>query len=143
MQTIIMLDNLPFPRTMANVPTIAGGHHERVDGKGYPYQLNDSQMSMQVKMLAIADVFEALTAIDRPYKPGKLLSEALGIMVSMVNEHHLDRELFILFLQSGVWLDYAQTYLDPEKTDNVNVSALVAKIKPQHIEGVTPETSPA
>lgn len=143
MQTIIMLDNLPFPRTMANVPMIAGGHHERVDGKGYPYQLNDSQMSMQVKMLAIADVFEALTAIDRPYKPGKLLSEALGIMVSMVNEHHLDRELFILFLQSGVWLDYAQTYLGPEKTDNVNVSALVAKIKPQHVEGVTPETSPA
>lgn len=69
-----MLDNLPFPRTMANVPIIAGGHHERMDGKGYPYQLNDSQMSMQVKMLAIADVFEALTAIDRPYKPGKLLS---------------------------------------------------------------------
>lgn len=142
-QTIIMLDNLPFPRTMANVPMIAGGHHERMDGNGYPYQLNDSQMSMQVKMLAIADVFEALTAIDRPYKPGKLLSEALSIMVSMVNEHHLDRELFILFLQSGVWLDYAQTYLDPEKTDRVNVSALLAKIKPQQSEGITPETSPA
>lgn len=64
-------------------------------------------------------------------------------MVSMVNEHHLDRELFILFLQSGVWLDYAQTYLDPEKTDRVNVSALLAKIKPQQSEEVTPETSPA
>ena len=68
MQTIIMLDNLPFPRTMANVTTIAGGHHERIDGKGYPYQLDHTQMSAQVKMLAIADVFEALTAIDRPYK---------------------------------------------------------------------------
>lgn len=128
MQTIIMLDNLPFPRTMSNVSAIAGGHHERVDGKGYPYQLDQTQISTQVKMLAIADVFEALTAIDRPYKPGKLLSEALNIMASMVNEQHLDRELFILFLQSGTWSKYAQTYLDPEKTDSVNVSGLLAKV---------------
>lgn len=143
MQTIIMLDNLPFPRTMANVCTIAGGHHERVDGKGYPYQLDHTQMSVQVRMLAIADVFEALTAIDRPYKPGKLLSEALSIMASMVNEHHLDRELFILFLQSGIWHNYAQTYLDPEKTDSVNVSGLLAKVMPQPVEGVHFEASPA
>lgn len=144
MQTIIMLDNLPFPRTMANVTTIAGGHHERVDGKGYPYQLDHTQMSVQARMLAIADVFEALTAIDRPYKPGKRLSEALSIMVSMVNEHHLDRQLFILFLQSGVWNDYARTYLDPEKTDRVNVDDLLAKIMPQQAEeDVVLETSPA
>lgn len=143
MQTIIMLDNLPFPRTMSNVSTIAGGHHERVDGKGYPYQLDHTQMSAQVKMLAIADVFEALTAIDRPYKPGKLLSEALNIMASMVNEHHLDRELFILFLQSGIWNEYAQTYLDPEKTDSVNVSALLAKVMPPKVEGMVLEASPA
>lgn len=143
MQTIIMLDNLPFPRTMANVTTIAGGHHERVDGKGYPYQLDHTQMSVQVKMLAIADVFEALTAIDRPYKPGKLLSEALSIMVSMVNENHLDRELFILFLQSGVWSDYARAYLDPEKTDSVNVAALLEKVMPQQEEGRILEASPA
>ncbi len=143
MQTIIMLDNLPFPRTMSNVSTIAGGHHERIDGKGYPYQLDHTQMSAQVKMLAIADVFEALTAIDRPYKPGKLLSEALNIMASMVNEHHLDRELFILFLQSGIWNEYAQTYLDQEKTDTVNVSGLLAKVMPPKVEGMVLEASPA
>lgn len=143
MQTIIMLDNLPFPRTMANVTTIAGGHHERVDGKGYPYQLDHTQMSIQARMLAIADVFEALTAIDRPYKPGKLLSEALNIMVSMVNERHLDRDLFVLFLQSGVWNEYAGTYLDAEKTDSVNISALLARIMPQHVETVALEASPA
>ncbi|WP_437889552.1 HD domain-containing phosphohydrolase [Phytobacter sp. V91] len=143
MQTIIMLDNLPFPRTMGNVPTIAGGHHERVDGKGYPYQLTHSQMSIQVRMLAIADVFEALTAIDRPYKPGKLLSEALNIMTSMVNEQHLDRELFILFLQSGVWSDYARTYLDPEKTDSVNVAELLAKIVSPQGQSVVPVVSAA
>lgn len=127
-QTIIMLDNLPFPRTMANVSTIAGGHHEHVDGKGYPYQLDHTQMSAQVKMLAIADVFEALTAVDRPYKPGKLLSEALGIMASMVNDHHLDRDLFILFLQSGIWNEYAHTYLDAEKTDHVDVPGLLKTV---------------
>ena len=143
MQTIIMLENLPFPRTMSNVPLIAGGHHERVDGKGYPYQLNYTQMSIQVRMMAIADVFEALTAADRPYKPGKLLSEALNIMVSMVNEHHLDRDLFILFLQSGIWREYAQTYLDPEKTDSVDIAVLLAKIGPQYIEDIPLEESPA
>ncbi|MBF7994905.1 HD domain-containing phosphohydrolase [Rahnella laticis] len=143
MQTIIMLENLPFPRTMSNVPVIAGGHHERVDGKGYPYQLNYTQMSVQVRMMAIADVFEALTAADRPYKPGKLLSEALNIMVSMVNEHHLDRDLFILFLQSGIWRDYAQTYLEPEKADSVDIAALLAKIAPQPVEDIFCEVSPA
>nr|WP_238382598.1 HD domain-containing phosphohydrolase [Yersinia pestis] len=111
-----MLKKLPFPRSMANVPVIAGGHHERMDGKGYPYQLTRSQMSIPVRMMAIADVFEALTAADRPYKSGKMLSEALNIMVSMVNESHLDRELFILFLQSGIWHDYAAAYLHAEKS---------------------------
>ncbi|TQI80935.1 cache domain-containing protein [Serratia fonticola] len=133
MQTIIMLEKLPFPRTMANVPVIAGGHHERMDGKGYPYQLNYTQMSLPVRMMAIADVFEALTAADRPYKPGKQLSEALSIMVSMVNENHLDRELFILFLESGIWHDYALSYLQADKRDSVDIAALLSKLKPQTI----------
>ncbi len=128
MQTIIMLKKLPFPRTMANVPTIAGGHHERMDGKGYPYQLTYKQMSIPVRIIAIADVFEALTAADRPYKPGKLLSEALNIMVNMVNENHLDRELFILFLQSGIWYDYAIAHLPADKVDIIDVSDLLQKI---------------
>ncbi|MFC0225707.1 HD domain-containing phosphohydrolase [Serratia aquatilis] len=134
MQTIIMLDKLPFPRAMANVPVIAGGHHERMDGKGYPYQLNYTQMSIPVRMMAIADVFEALTADDRPYKKGKLLSESLNIMVHMVNENHLDRELFILFLQSGVYLDYARSYLQADKIDTVDIPAMVSRLGPQNIQ---------
>ncbi|WP_145555930.1 HD domain-containing phosphohydrolase [Yersinia canariae] len=133
MQTIVMLKKLPFPRTMANVPTIAGGHHERMDGKGYPYQLTYKQMSIPVRMMAIADVFEALTAADRPYKPGKLLSEALNIMLNMVNENHLDKELFILFLQSGIWHEYALAHLQADKVDNVDISVLLQKIGHQEV----------
>ncbi|PVZ79438.1 metal-dependent phosphohydrolase [Serratia sp. S1B] len=127
-QTIVMLKKLPFPHTMANVATIAGGHHERMDGKGYPYQLTYQQMSIPVRIMAIADVFEALTAADRPYKPGKLLSESLNIMTNMANENHLDRELFILFLQSGIWRDYAKNYLQPENIDPVDIPALLSKL---------------
>lgn len=134
MQTIVMLNKLPFPRTMSNVPIIAGGHHERMDGKGYPYQLTYKQMSIPVRMMAIADVFEALTAADRPYKPGKLLSEALNIMVNMVNENHLDRELFILFLQSGIWYEYALAHLQTDKIDNIDVSVLLQRIGHQDIK---------
>ncbi|MBS0054495.1 HD domain-containing phosphohydrolase [Yersinia sp. Marseille-Q3913] len=133
MQTIVMLKKLPFPRTMANVPVIAGGHHERMDGKGYPYQLTYKQMSIPVRMMAIADVFEALTAADRPYKPGKLLSEALNIMVNMVNENHLDRDLFILFLQSGIWHEYAVAYLQVDKVDIIDISALLQQVGHQNI----------
>ncbi|MBP1000361.1 HD domain-containing phosphohydrolase [Serratia fonticola] len=129
MQTIIMLEKLPFPRTMANVAVIAGGHHERMDGKGYPYQLTHQQMSIPVRMMAIADVFEALTAADRPYKPGKLLSEALNILVNMANENHLDRELMILFLESGIWHDYALSYLQADKIDTVDIPALLRKLE--------------
>ncbi|CNH35491.1 putative chemotactic transducer-related protein [Yersinia pekkanenii] len=133
MQTIVMLKKLPFPRTMANVPVIAGGHHERMDGKGYPYQLNYKQMSIPVRMMAIADVFEALTAADRPYKPGKLLSEALNVMVNMVNENHLDRDLFILFLQSGIWHEYAVAHLQTDKVDPIDISVLLQRIVHQNI----------
>lgn len=129
MQTIIMLKKLPFPRTMINVPVIAGGHHERMDGKGYPYELREDQMSIPVRILAIADVFEALTAADRPYKPGKRLTEALEIMVTMVNENHLNRDLFILFLQSGVWREYSTIFLQGANVDEVNVRNLLDKIE--------------
>ncbi|KEY58843.1 HD domain-containing phosphohydrolase [Serratia sp. DD3] len=127
-QTIVMLKKLPFPHTMANVATIAGGHHERMDGKGYPYQLTRQQMSIPARIMAIADVFEALTAADRPYKPGKLLSESLNIMTNMANENHLDRELFMLFLQSGVWHEYAKSYLQPDNIDPVDITALLSKL---------------
>lgn len=128
MQTIIMLKKLPFPRTMSNVPTIAGGHHERMDGKGYPNQLNAQQMSLTMRMMAIADVFEALTAADRPYKAGKKLSESLNIMANMVNDNHLDRQLFILFIESGIWQDYAKTYIQPEQVDLIDITTLLRKV---------------
>lgn len=116
-QTLKMLHDLPFPKHLREVPEIAGGHHERMDGKGYPRGLTGAQMSPQARMMAIADVFEALTADDRPYKPGKRLSEALTIMRRMVAEEHLDGELFALFLRSGVCLDYARRFMAAAQID--------------------------
>lgn len=99
-----------------------------MDGKGYPYQLSEGQMSIPTKMMAIADVFEALTAADRPYKSAKRLSEALNIMTVMVNDNHLNRELFILFLHSNVWQEYALAYLPEDKVDKVDVSLLLDRL---------------
>lgn len=116
-QTIIMLNKLPFPKSMQRVPEYAGAHHETLIGTGYPCRLTKKDMTIPARMMAIADIFEALTAIDRPYKNGKKLSESLKIMSSMRNEQHIDAELFDLFLASGVWLDYAKGYLRPEQID--------------------------
>jgi HD-GYP domain-containing protein (c-di-GMP phosphodiesterase class II) len=110
-QTIKMLGELPFPRQLQGVPEIAGGHHEQINGKGYPKGLTGAQMSLQARMMAVADVFEALTADDRPYKPGKTLSEALYIMRRMAVEQHLDADLYELFLRSGVCTEYARRYM--------------------------------
>lgn len=122
-QTIKMLDELPFPRHLREVPEIAGGHHERMDGRGYPRGLTGDRMSPQARMMAIADVFEALTADDRPYKPGKRLSEALELMQRMAREGHLDPELFQLFLDSGVCLAYARRFMPTGHVDVAEVSA--------------------
>jgi HD-GYP domain-containing protein (c-di-GMP phosphodiesterase class II) len=116
-QTLKMLHELPFPKHLRDVPEMAGGHHERMDGKGYPRGLTGEQMSPQARMMAIADVFEALTADDRPYKPGKRLSEALAIMKRMAGEGHLDPVLFDLFLTSGVCLAYARRFMPPGQID--------------------------
>jgi HD-GYP domain-containing protein (c-di-GMP phosphodiesterase class II) len=124
-QTIIMLSRLPFPRHLRNVPEIAGGHHEKMDGTGYPKRLTREQMSVPARMMAIADIFEALTAVDRPYKRGKTLSESLAIMARMKRESHIDGELFDLFVSSGVYLDYARRYLRPEQIDAVDAEALL------------------
>ncbi|GAB2880521.1 phosphohydrolase [Uliginosibacterium flavum] len=124
-QTIMMLERLPFPRHLKGVPEIAGGHHERMDGRGYPKRLTGAQMSIPARIMAIADVFEALTAADRPYKPAKTLSESLRIMARMAREQHLDAELFALFLHSGVYRDYAEKFLLPEQIDAVDIQALL------------------
>ncbi|WP_035247749.1 HD domain-containing phosphohydrolase [Desulfogranum mediterraneum] len=114
-QTIIMLDKLPYPRHLQAVPEIAGGHHEKMDGSGYPRGLKGAELSLPARMMVIADVFEALTASDRPYKKAKTLAQALAIMEVMVQEHHLDGELFALFVSSGACLEYALEYLLPEQ----------------------------
>ncbi|HTQ75204.1 MAG TPA: HD domain-containing phosphohydrolase, partial [Burkholderiales bacterium] len=124
-QTIIMLTRLPFPKHLRSVPELAGGHHEKMDGTGYPKRLSGSDMSVQARIMAIADIFEALTAADRPYKKGKKLSEAIGIMARMKQEKHIDPDLFDLFLESGVYRDYAERYMDKRHIDAVDIGAYV------------------
>ncbi|MEI8304581.1 MAG: HD domain-containing phosphohydrolase [Burkholderiales bacterium] len=124
-QTIVMLSQLPFPKHLRQVPEYAGGHHEKLDGSGYPRGLSGAQMSPVARMMAIADIFEALTASDRPYKKHKLLSEALKIMAFMARDRHIDAGLFELFLHEKVWRDYAVRFLDPGQIDEVDVENLL------------------
>lgn len=124
-QTIAMLESLPWPRHLRRVPEYAGGHHEKMDGTGYPRGLKGEDMSVPARVMAIADIFEALTAADRPYKPPKKLSEALRIMKFMVRDRHIDPELFRLFVQSGVYMEYARQFLKPEQIDEVDVPTVL------------------
>ncbi|MDB5860134.1 MAG: Metal dependent phosphohydrolase [Ramlibacter sp.] len=123
-QTIVMLESLPWPRHLRRVPEYAGGHHEKMDGTGYPRGLKGEDMSVPARVMAIADIFEALTAADRPYKRPKTLSESIRIMRMMVKDRHIDPDLFRLFLDSGVYLEYAKQYLQPEQIDEVDVVGL-------------------
>ena len=122
-QTIIMLSQLPFPRHLKQVPEMAGGHHEKMDGTGYPKRLTRDQMSVPARVMAIADIFEALTAVDRPYKKGKTLSEAVKIMSFMKKDRHIDPDLFDIFLKAGVYRDYAKRYMQPQYIDEVDIKA--------------------
>jgi HD-GYP domain-containing protein (c-di-GMP phosphodiesterase class II) len=122
-----MLSQLPFPKHLKNVPEIAGGHHEKMDGTGYPRRLARGEMSVTARMMAIADIFEALTAADRPYKRGKTLSEALKIMSFMRRDRHVDPDLFDLFLTAGVYRKYAERFLRPEQIDAVDVAQYVGR----------------
>ncbi|MDF1486672.1 GAF domain-containing protein [Ramlibacter sp. H39-3-26] len=124
--TIKMLEQLPWPSHLRNVPEYAGGHHERMDGKGYPRGLTREQMSWQARMMGIADIFEALTAVDRPYKSGMTLSCALGIMRKFKHGGHIDADLFDVFVRCGVYLEYAQQFLEPWQIDAVDEQALLA-----------------
>ena len=125
--TINMLEQLPFPRSLRRVPEIAGGHHEKMDGTGYPRGLTRDEMSLPARMMAIADIFEALTAADRPYKKAKMLSECLSIMSFMRNDAHIDPDLFELFLRSGVWREYAEQFLDPGQIDEIDIADYLAE----------------
>ncbi|MGE5546725.1 MAG: HD domain-containing phosphohydrolase [Solirubrobacterales bacterium] len=126
-QTILMLKALPFPKNLHRVPEWAGGHHEMMNGKGYPKGLSKDDMSIPARMMAIADIFEALTAADRPYKKPKTLSEALKIMSFMVKDQHIDPDLWELFLTSGVWKDYAAENLRPDQIDEPDISQWLRK----------------
>ena len=118
--TIEMLEKLPYPRNLRRVPEYAGGHHERMDGKGYPKGLTREQMSLPARMMGIADIFEALSAKDRPYKKGKTLTECLQILGKMKQGNHIDPDLFDLFVSEKVYLRYANEYLDPDQIDEVD-----------------------
>lgn len=126
-QTIMMLSRLPLPGHLDSIAEIAGGHHEKMDGTGYPKRLKREEMSLPARMMAIADIFEALTAADRPYKKAKSLSEALGIMATMSREAHIDAQLFGLFISEGVYLQYASRFLDPQQIDAVDPASLLRK----------------
>lgn len=122
--TIQMLESLPWPRHLRNVPEYAGGHHERMDGKGYPRGLTREQMSIPARIIGIADIFEALTAADRPYKKGKKLTEALAILGKLKVNNHIDPDLFDVFIREKVWLKFAHEFLDDEQIDEVDLSRI-------------------
>ena len=122
--TINMLEALPYPKDLSRVPEYAGGHHERMDGKGYPKGLTREEMSIPARMMGIADIFEALTSKDRPYKKAKTLSESLNILGKMKLDNHIDPEIFDLFVREKIYLRYAEMFLEAEQIDEVVESAI-------------------
>jgi HD-GYP domain-containing protein (c-di-GMP phosphodiesterase class II) len=122
--TIQMLEALPWPKHLKKVPEYAGGHHERMDGKGYPRGLMREQMSIQARCMGIADIFEALTAKDRPYKKGKTLTESLSILGKMKLTGHVDPDLFDVFMWERVYEKYARQFLDPDQIDEVDAARI-------------------
>ena len=128
--TIQMLEALPWPKHLKNVAEYAGGHHERMDGKGYPRGLTREQMSVQARCMGIADIFEALTAKDRPYKKGKTLSESLSILGKFKLGGHIDPDLFDVFMWEKVYLKYAQQYMDPHQIDDIDLARIPGYVPP-------------
>lgn len=129
-QTIIMLEALPFPKNLRRVPEWAGGHHEKMDGTGYPRGLKREEMSIPARIMMIADIFEALSARDRPYKARKTLSECIDIMARMSRERHIDPDLFELFLKAGVYQEYARIFLLPDQIDEIDLSRYLGALRP-------------
>ncbi|MCF7808197.1 MAG: HD domain-containing protein [Candidatus Marinimicrobia bacterium] len=131
--TIDMLEKLPFPKHLKRVPEFAGGHHETMIGTGYPKGLTKDDMSIQARIMGIADIFEALTASDRPYKKGKTLSEAMRIMGFFKIDHHIDPDLFDVFLKEKVYREYADEYLDPKYIDEVDEQKYI-EMQPKELD---------
>jgi len=124
--TIKMLEQIPFPSHLTKIPEYAGTHHETMIGTGYPRKLSKKELSVPSRIMALADIFEALTASDRPYKKAKTLSESLKIMSFMVKDEHIDGDIFELFLSSGVYMEYAKAHLKPEQIDEVDIKKLTS-----------------
>ena len=122
---IVMLESMAFPPSLARVAEIAGGHHETLDGRGYPRGLGAEQLSIPARILAIPDIFEALTAADRPYKQGMPLSQCLAILAGLRDRGRIDADLFELFLRSGVYLTYAERFMAAAQIDAVDLDALL------------------
>jgi hypothetical protein len=122
--TIKMLESLPYPKHLRRVPEYAGGHHEKIDGTGYPNRLTGAEMSLQARMVAIADVFEALTASDRPYKKAMPLSQSLKILGQMKLDGHIDPDLFDIFVQDKIFLKYAKEHLNEKQIDDVDLTQI-------------------
>ncbi len=122
--TIKMLQSLPYPKHLRRVPEYAGGHHEKINGTGYPNQLKGEEMSLQARMVAIADIFEALTASDRPYKKAMPLSQSLSILGQMKVDGHIDADLFEIFMRDQIYLKYATQHLDKKQIDEVDLTRI-------------------
>ena len=126
--TIMMLEQMHFPKSLKRVPEYAGTHHEGLNGRGYPRRLSAKDLSVPARIMAIADVFEALTAPDRPYKKPNKVSEAVKILYGLKKSRHIDADIFDLFLTSGLYLRYAEKYLKPEQIDTVDLASYVGAV---------------
>jgi hypothetical protein len=124
--SLVMLEQLPLPKNLKRVPKYAGTHHETLVGSGYPRKLTEAELTVPMRIMAIADIFEALTACDRPYKKAKTLSESIKILSFFKKDRHIDPDLFDLLLTSGVYKRYAEKYLLPEQIDEVDISKFVS-----------------
>lgn len=128
--TLIMLSELQYPAHLSHVPQLAASHHERMDGQGYPFGIKAGDLPLESRIMALADIFEALTAADRPYKKAKTINHALNIMADMVKQQHLDADLFRFFVEQEVYLDYAKRFLPAAQLDSVDKEALLRKLSP-------------
>lgn len=124
--TVNMLESMPWPRHLRRVPEYATGHHEKMDGTGYPRGVLAGTMSIPARMMCVADIFEALTAADRPYKRAKKLSEAMAIIGNFKRNNHLDPNIVDFFVTSRVYRRYAEMFLTPEQIDTVDEAAILA-----------------
>ena len=120
-----MLAQLPYPNELQRIPAIAGNHHEKMNGSGYPHGMTGDEMGILEKVMVIADIFEALTAVDRPYKRPKHMSECIAILGDMRDKGEIDNDLFELFLISGTYLEYGKKFLQPEQCDDVDIEAFL------------------